>query len=232
MLEPRIHVRSYAAAWGDCQHAFAQWVLPLHGELEFELEGRAARLDTLQGAFVGPRAVHDQVGQGANTHLIIDCDADWFDDLTLEHLCAQRWLLLPQPLRGALAGAAAEHQRTVLLPQLLRSFAPRGTGARLQALCAAMQAAPAEAWPVERMAGYVGLSTSQLHARFVREYGLPPQAWLSALRLRAARHLLRTTRLPVSAIAQAVGYSEQSALTRALRRETGATPAAWRRQAP
>jgi len=52
------------------------------------------------------------------------------------------------------------------------------------------------------------------------------------LRLRWARHLLRSTPLPISTVAQRAGYSEQSALTRALRRETGRTPSMWRRQPP
>ncbi|MFK3844354.1 helix-turn-helix domain-containing protein [Stenotrophomonas sp. NPDC078853] len=232
MHAPRFHVRSYGDASGGDRHDYAQWVLPLHGELQFELDGHGARLDALQGVFVAPGEHHDQVGQGDNQHLIIDCDAAWFDDHTLEHLRGQRWLSLPQALRTSLqalpAGSAGEH----LLPLLLQSFAPHGSGARLQALCARMQAAPGDAWPVERMARLAGLSSSHLHARFLRELGLPPQSWLSALRLRWARHLLRSTQLPISKVAQLAGYSEQSALTRALRRDTGLTPLMWRRQTP
>ena len=73
------------------------------------------------------------------------------------------------------------------------------------------------------MAGVVGVSESRLHTLFQREFGLSPQAWLSACRLRWAKHQLRTTAAPISDIALAAGYSEQSALTRALRRECGQT---------
>ncbi len=232
MCAPRFHFRSYGDAWGGDRHAYAQWVLPLHGELQFELDGHGARLDGLQGVFVAPGENHDQIGQGTNTHLIIDCDPHWFDDHTLEHLRRQRWLSLPHAVRGMLGDPAMQADPAAVLPLLLQAFAPDGSGARLQALCAQLQAAPGESWTVERMARIAGLSTSHLHARFVREFGLPPQAWLSALRLRWARHLLRTTPWSISDIAQRTGYSEQSALTRALRRETGHTPSAWRRQAP
>jgi len=231
MCLPRFHFRSYGEAWGGDRHAFAQWVLPLQGELQFELDGHGARLDALQGAFVAPGENHDQVGQGTNTHLIVDCDLHWFDDHTLEHLRGRRWLSLPHAVREVLHRSPPDID-AALLPVLLEAFAPDGSGARLQALCARIQEAPGDAWPVQRMARIAGLSSSHLHARFLREFGLPPQAWLSALRLRVARHLLRTTSLPVSQVAQRTGYSEQSALTRALRRETGATPSAWRRQAP
>ncbi len=101
----------------------------------------------------------------------------------------------------------------------------------MQGLCAAVQADLGQAWPVARMAAFVGVSESRLHALLRQEFGLSPQAWLSASRLRWAKHQLRTSVAPISDIALAAGYSEQSALTRALRRECGQTPAAWRRGA-
>ena len=76
---------------------------------------------------------------------------------------------------------------------------------------------------------FVGVSEGRLHALFQREFGVSPQAWLSAGRLRWAKHALLTSAATISDIALAAGYSEQSALTRALRRETGLTPSAWRR---
>lgn len=230
MAEPRFHYRSYADAWGGDHHAYAQWVLPIQGELQFELDGHAARLDLLQGAFVAPGEDHDQFGQGLNTHLIIDCDLSWFDDLSLERLRAQRWLALPRDLRQQLAMSASGGDGPAqLLPMVVQAFTADGSGARLQALAAQLQARPDALWTVERMAAHVGLRASQLHARFLREFGLPPQAWLAALRLRRARHLLRTTTMPISEIALACGYSEQSALNRAWRRNAGGSPAAWRR---
>lgn len=232
MHEPRFHIRSYGDAWGGDRHDHAQWVLPLRGELRFELEGHGARLDVLQGAFVAPGENHDQEGQGVNTHLIIDCARGDFDDDTLEHLRRRRWLSLPLSVRDALRGRPHGGHHGAVLVLLLQAFSPRGSGARLHALCARMQMAPDEAWTVARMAAIAGLSASHLHARFVREFGLPPQAWLGALRLRLARHLLCSTALPISQVAQRTGYSEQSALTRALRRETGLTPSAWRHRGP
>ena len=37
----------------------------------------------------------------------------------------------------------------------LQAFAPAGSGARMQGLCAAVQADPGQAWPVARMAAFV-----------------------------------------------------------------------------
>ncbi|AWH53299.1 AraC family transcriptional regulator [Stenotrophomonas sp. ESTM1D_MKCIP4_1] len=224
------HLRHYGQATGLDRHDYAQWVLPLQGELQFELQGRGGRLDLLQGAFVAAGEAHDQMAHGPNGFVIVDCGPGVLDDLTQEHLSRQRWLHLPLSLRQRLAQVQGGGDMPELLPDLLRVFAPAGSGARMQGLCAAVQAAPGQAWPVARMAAFVGVSGSRLHALFQREFGVSPQAWLSASRLRWAKHALLNSAAPISDIALAAGYSEQSALTRALRRETGLTPSAWRRQ--
>lgn len=226
------HMRHYGQATGLDRHDYAQWVLPLQGELQFEMEGRGGRLDLLQGAFVAAGEAHDQMAEGPNGFVIVDCGPGVLDDATQEHLRRQRWLHLPLSLRQRLAQVQPGRPVPALLPELLRSFAPAGSGARLQGLCAAVEAMPEQAWSVARMAAFVGISESRLHAVFRREFGLSPQAWLSASRLRWAKHQLRVSPASISDIALAAGYSEQSALTRALRRECGQTPAAWRRAAP
>ncbi|CRD49922.1 hypothetical protein BN1263220003 [Stenotrophomonas indicatrix] len=38
------HLRHYGQATGLDRHGYAQWVLPLQGELQFEMEGRGAVL--------------------------------------------------------------------------------------------------------------------------------------------------------------------------------------------
>ncbi len=223
------HLRHYGHSTGLDRHGYAQWVLPLQGELQFELEGRGGRLDLLQGAFVAAGEAHDQMAHGPNGFVIVDCGPGVLDDLTQEHLWRQRWLHLPLSLRQRLAQVNGGGAMPGLLPELLRVFAPAGSGARLQGLCAAVHAEPGQGWPVARMAAFVGVSESRLHALFQREFGVSPQAWLSAGRLRWAKHALLTSAATISDIALAAGYSEQSALTRALRRETGLTPSAWRR---
>ncbi|WMJ68990.1 AraC family transcriptional regulator [Stenotrophomonas sp. 24(2023)] len=228
-MQPEQHLRRYGTSTGLDRHPYAQWVLPVRGELQFEVGAQGGRLDLLQGAFVAPGEPHAQQGRGDNGFVILDCPAGLFDDATLERLCRQRWLPLPAELRRALQPAGQGMPLPGLWPRLLRHFAGDGSGARLQGLCAAIQASPGQAWPVARMAAHVGLSESRLHAVFLREFGLSPQGWLSACRLRWAKDQLRRSDAPISAIALAAGYSEQSALTRAMRRECGQSPAAWRR---
>jgi AraC family transcriptional regulator len=76
-------------------------------------------------------------------------------------------------------------------------------------------------------------SMSKYH--FVREYrrltGTTPMAELRMLRLEEARSLLRTTRLPLKAIAPMVGFADQHHLSRASRKYLGRTPKELRRGA-
>ena len=51
---------------------------------------------------------------------------------------------------------------------------------------------------------------------------------VNEVRYEIARQLLEDTRMPMSQIAVTLDYSDASAFTRAFRRWSGTTPAAWR----
>ena len=222
------HLRRYLRPTGLECHDHAQWVLPVHGELPFEVGGAGAHLDRLLGAFVAPGQSHDLEVLGDNCCLIVDCAAGVLDDDTLEHLRRRPWLAVPADMRQRLQGLPGSRAMGDPLPHLLRHFAPAGSGARLQGVGMAVVAAPGLDWSVARMAAMAGVSGSRLHALFVREFGLPPLAWVSAARLRWARQQLLGSDASISDIALRAGYSEHSAFARALRRESGRTPRQWR----
>jgi AraC-like DNA-binding protein len=237
MSSAAFNLRRYGSSSSVDRHAFAQWVVPLQGELSFELEGAGARLDTFQGIFVAPNAGHAQTATAADRFLIVDCPAAMFDDDTLERLDRQPLLALPTPVRAMAARLRPLPGERVAgevvareLPVLLEAFSLAGTATRLQAVCARIARAPGQSWPVARIAAEVGVSSSRLHALFQQAFDLSPQAWLSGCRLRWARARLVESDAAIADIAQQAGYSEQSALNRALRREWGMTPAAYRRE--
>jgi AraC-like DNA-binding protein len=80
------------------------------------------------------------------------------------------------------------------------------------------------------MARAAGVSVSRLHGLFREELASSPHAWLLAHRIGRACEWLASTATPIAEIALRAGFSEQSALTRALRKATGMTPAAYRRE--
>ncbi|WP_295840232.1 AraC family transcriptional regulator [uncultured Xanthomonas sp.] len=222
---PSFSLRSYGRDGAAHQHGHVQLVLPLHGTLELEVDSRGGYLDRFRAAVVAPQTRHAQSGLDANRFLVVDCAAGAFGDDALERLRRQPFLDLPPPLQDLLA-AQAPH------PDLAAAHARAGAAvlAWLQALCRRIEAAPGQDWPVRRMAQLAHLSPSRLHALFRAAFGRTPQDWVAARRLDWVRRQLAHGNRPIADLAQDSGYADQSALTRALKRSTGQTPAAYRRR--
>jgi AraC-like DNA-binding protein len=80
------------------------------------------------------------------------------------------------------------------------------------------------------MARGAGVGVRRLHALFREEFDTTPHAWLLRQRLDSACAWLARDGHPIAQVALAAGFSDQSALTRAMRDTLGITPAAYRRQ--
>jgi AraC-like DNA-binding protein len=88
---------------------------------------------------------------------------------------------------------------------------------------------PGHDWTVEELARACSLSRSAFAARFVARVGKPPATYLAHVRLDGAADLLRDTTLPVTLIAENVGYTSEAAFSRAFKHRYGTSPARWRR---
>jgi len=88
---------------------------------------------------------------------------------------------------------------------------------------------PGHDWTVEDLARACNLSRSAFAARFANRVGKPPATYLAHVRLDAATDLLRHTPLPVTLIAENVGYTSEAAFSRAFKNRYGTPPAHWRR---
>jgi len=233
-----LHLRSYGQVRTSDRHDFAQLVLPVSGTLLLEVAGREGRLDPLRAAFVAPGAWHSQCSAAPNRSLILDLAS--LDATAGERLLERPFPVLSPAARklvefmGILAdsGTVAPSVLQGWVPLLLDTLAldaPR-PASRLAALLARIELEPGLAWTTESMAQAAGLSVSRLHALFREEHGTSPHAWLLALRLARVRDWLAHTEIPIAELALRAGFSEQSALTRALRQATGMTPGAYRRR--
>ncbi|HMR66927.1 MAG TPA: response regulator [Anaerolineae bacterium] len=81
---------------------------------------------------------------------------------------------------------------------------------------------------LNEIAKTVGLSQSHLAYLLKERLGMNYSNYLSELRLKHAKKLLRTTTLTITAIAQAVGYPNPTNFYRIFQREIGLTPKAYR----
>jgi AraC family transcriptional regulator len=83
---------------------------------------------------------------------------------------------------------------------------------------------------LSEMASACGLSPTHFARRFKAALGVPPHQHLMQLRVERAKRLLQGT-LPIVEVALTCGFAHQEHLTRIFRRETGMTPASFRRSA-
>ena len=72
------------------------------------------------------------------------------------------------------------------------------------------------------------LSESQLRRRFLAVHGIPPITYRNLLRCKIAAELLSRTRIPISEIAERIGYTAPSDFYRAFRKIYGISPSSYR----
>ncbi len=89
---------------------------------------------------------------------------------------------------------------------------------------------PGHDWTVEKLARACNLSRSGFATQFVERVGKPPATYLAHVRLDTATALLRDTTLPVTLIAQRIGYTSEAAFSRAFKNRYGTPPTRWRQE--
>ncbi|GFE82947.1 AraC family transcriptional regulator [Steroidobacter agaridevorans] len=236
-----IAVRSYGTQSTADTHDFSQLVLPLAGELSMDIAGREAIVDRTVVAYVEAGSRHDQVSEGLNRSLILDLQARDLDARTADRLASQPFMSVTPEAINLIDYMGALLAKERLLPHKLNLWVPLLVDAllgdepqlpsRLAGLLATVEANLSKDWTVENMAERVRISASRLHAIFQENLGKSPRVWLTDLRLEHVCRLLSSTDLSIAELAYRFGYADQSALTRAMRKATGMTPAAYRRQA-
>lgn len=243
-----LSLRSYGDAPLAHAHGHHQLVLALEGRLEMEVAGRGGMVDGSALVVVAGGETHSCRASGRNRFLVLDWEEDdGANDLAARLVDGTRrrpfvgldpalWPLL-RFLDTAVAGdrIPADERRDwgrLLLRRLDDGIEPRAASypRRLSRALAFMEANVAAPIAVRHIAGAAATSPGHLHGLFRRHLGRPPMAHLARLRLERAMRQLAASDMPIAEVALAAGYSDQTALTRAMKREHGVTPAAYRRR--
>lgn len=111
-----------------------------------------------------------------------------------------------------------------------RQEPPPSHADRIGGIIAAMRQAPEKTYDIGMLAHQAALSPSHFINQFKRLTGLPPHHFLLACRLDEAKRRLRATRLPVTRIAQDLGFCTSQHFSTHFKRATGMNPLAWRKQ--
>lgn len=154
-----------------------------------------------------------------------------------------RWALaqIDAELRGRPLASTlvTEHLAMVMLIHVLRLHLARSGAATgwlagladpvVATALRALHGRPDHAWTVAELAAAAAVSRSTLAARFKQVVGQGPLDYLTGWRIELAADRLRRGDETVAAIARAVGYGSESALSTAFKRVTGSSPRAFRR---
>jgi signal transduction histidine kinase/AraC-like DNA-binding protein/DNA-binding LytR/AlgR family response regulator len=82
----------------------------------------------------------------------------------------------------------------------------------------------------EELARHVNASEGHLARCFRQETGITPMAYLNRYRVSQAKTILTTTDKSITAVAMAVGFSDNNYFSRVFRQEVGCSPLTYRRQ--
>lgn len=172
-----------------------------------------------------------------------DCRHDVFAPLHVQGNHDPFVVTLMQELWSELADASprgtlfADHALTLLIARLLRlaqlpQEQVRGGLAdwQLRRVAEWLETHLCENVTLVELASLVGLSAFHFARMFKRSQGVPPHSFQRQLRIVNAKRLMREGHLPLVEVAAVCGFASQQHFTTAFKRETGTTPAVWRRE--
>ena len=239
------HSGSYSGRRGPVSrhaHAGAELVLVTAGDCSVEFAGGVTLPGRPGSVYVTPPGVaHIQFnGPECETCYLVLAAAPPEFDFRLRVIETGNDALTGAWFRqiGELARETASEQAAALVGALLlrlRHFEELGDrrGSCRPELFAALrhlESHYAEPLQIRGLAARCGLSRSHFNTLFRKEFGVSPLAYLSSLRLRAARRLLQDPHLPVGEVAERSGFVDPNYFSRAFRRSTGMMPLEFRRR--
>ncbi len=246
MDRAELHFRNYPDAQETHSHPHQQILLAAEGRMELEIAGAGGLVHGCQGAIVQSDQSHAYRGVGCNSILVLDVPDTAFGDLhgLRKSGKGQSFFAVPPALHHLVRFLALERQPDGGNPALLERAAPLVISSLASHLESSTLDYPARVnralvfmhgsyeSPIggRDVADAAGLSVSRLYGLFRPWVGKTPGDYLADLRLAKARELLARTEDSVARIAHAVGYGDQTALTRAFRKRLQTTPAAYRRE--
>lgn len=237
-MNTSLHIREYHSPNPNEKHDFIQLVMPLYGTLDIEIEGKGQTLSKSKGAIVFQEASHGQESKTDNKSLIMDISSRHLSDVDLICLNSNMFFDIDKQLKQVISLTAhsvvcEEHiqNSTVFYSRLIIENITRQNNnkkRRIEQLVDLIQRQPFHDWTNDEMANYAKLSTSHFHTTFKHQYGITPHQFVSEQRLTKIKSMLHLTNLSIAEIAHISGFADQTALTRAMRNQSGITPAAYR----
>jgi AraC-like DNA-binding protein len=121
------------------------------------------------------------------------------------------------------------HSRAEACAATFRSRAEAPLDAGLEKALRALESALERRWTVSSLARHAGMSRAVFARKFRAVLDSSPLRYLTERRMERARQLLAQSELPLTAIAERVGYASEFAFNRAFKRHYAVPPGTYRR---
>lgn len=158
------------------------------------------------------------------------------DLVVLEERATEPWLTDVARALGRIvtdhagsAAVAAAKLGEIIFDRAIRASLGHDCGEHLVLATASLvRGSLAFRWTADELAHRLGYSRAAFYVAFTRAAGTSPMAYLTEVRMREAKRLLRDSERTVEAIAEAVGFGSASSFAAAFRRREGESPKAYR----
>lgn len=236
-MELSVDLRSYTSDVQQHAHDHHQLVLPVDGVLHMSVGQQEGEVSVQQVAVINAGTEHGFAAQGDNRFVVADIP-DYLApqlaklpayigvDDSLGHYIQFVASRLTHNTAQGVTDLASERQMLLLLLQLLheRQGLEIKADSRVQDACQIIEQGFAQPISVEDLARKVHLSQRQFAELFRKQTGLSVKQYLIEKRMQQAWLLLHQTKLPIQAVAAAVGYEDQSAFANRFKAQFAKTP--------
>ncbi|WP_414931939.1 helix-turn-helix domain-containing protein [Vibrio europaeus] len=234
-MSGKITVRAYSRSSNGHSHSHHQVLLPLRGYIDLTLDGQAATVSYGDCVVILSGCYHEFRAREDFRFLVIDVNELPSPLLELEHPilaldeATHQYLgFIEKQLEQDISGELEENMLSLLFELLARQCSSSKMDMRIKNSIQYLHQDIAKNHSIEELAHVACLSATQFKHLFSKEVQLSPLKYLAKLRMEKARTLLINTDMPISRIAEEVGFSNPSSFTRSFSGYFGLPPKAYR----
>lgn len=226
---------SYSQETTDHRHDYYQWVLPLKGHLELQVDSKSGVVHDDVGAFIRSQENHVFAAREDNLFLVLDISREkpWLNQFSIPAFwqlssSMQKFLRFAQEYLPNQKDFTAQAQVADFLEKLLVEQFNNKSDHQVAKTINWIDNHFNQPVSLKKLADEVYLSVSQLQRRFKQVTGETIGEYWRRKRIGKAQMLLNNPRLSVEGVAYQVGYENLSAFSRSFTREVGLSPTIWR----
>ncbi|RBP92922.1 AraC family transcriptional regulator [Cytobacillus firmus] len=217
--------RSYSREFHSHQHEFGQFLFPLQGSLDIQTKWQEIKLDPEYCFFLPQGVDHNYRSMDRNEFLVLDIPTAYLpeESSSMYIQLDQQW----SSIRYLLLEEAENQGNASSLADLTRYVASKLQIAKPPSIDYIHRHFK-ESIRLETLAQIEHYHPAYYSAWFKKKTGRSPKAYISDLRLKEAKHLLKSTSWSMSVISGELGFENSSSFTRWFNRCEGVAPQKYR----